>query len=173
MRDLTVTAIGDDRPGIVAAVTEVLYGLGCNLADCAMSLLRKQFAMILLVEAPDEVTKDGLQASLNETARQLGLTFTVREVTHADPEQPGRPYVISLYGADRPGIVHHVSKALAGRRINITDLVSHLVGDIYTMVIDIDLPSDADPDDVEAELKRIAGQLEVDVTFRPSEPDEL
>lgn len=173
MRDLTVTAIGDDQPGIVAAVTEVLLDQGCNLADCAMSLLRKQFAMILLVEAPDELTHSQLETALEPGASRLGLTVTVREVAHAEPEPPGRPYVISVYGADRPGIVHRVAKALAERRVNITDLVSHLVGDLYTMVLDVDLPAELDQSRVEQDLATLATELGIEIVFRPSEAAEL
>ena len=36
-----VTALGQDRPGIVAGVTEVLYKLGCNLEDSAMTRLER------------------------------------------------------------------------------------------------------------------------------------
>lgn len=174
MHDLAVTAIGRDRPGIVAAVTGVLFELGCNLADCSMSLLRDQFAMILLVEAPDDVKREGLEEAFRAPAGEFDLLMTVREVPHAEPSKPSRPHVVSIYGADRPGIVHRVSKALAGRGVNITNLTSHLIEEsIYTMVLEIDLPADADPAEVENDLRGIASDLQVDVSFRPSEADSL
>lgn len=174
MHEFAVTAIGEDRPGIVAAVTEVLYHLGCNLADCSMSLLRNQFAMILLVEAPGEVTGAGIEEALAGTSARLGLGLTVREVPHAEAVPPARPYVISIYGADHPGIVYRVSKALAEIGVNITDLSSHLVGEgIYTMVLDADLPAVVDPPALEARLKEIAAEIQVDLTFRSAEPSEL
>jgi len=49
---LAVSAIGADRPGIVAAVTGVLVDRGCNLEDASMSILRGHFAMMLVVAAP-------------------------------------------------------------------------------------------------------------------------
>lgn len=174
MRDLTVTAIGEDRPGIVAAVTGVLFELGCNLADCSMTLLRGQFAMILLVEAPDDLTQRGLEDALQQPSGELGLVTTVREVRHARTVKPARPFVVSIYGADRPGIVHKVSNALAGRGVNITNLTSHLIDEsIYTMVLEIDLPPGADPGEIEGDLRAIARELEVDLSFRASEADEL
>ena len=52
MAHLAVSAIGSDRPGIVAAVTKVLLDQGCNLEDTSMSILRGHFAMMLVVAAP-------------------------------------------------------------------------------------------------------------------------
>ncbi|HEY8199948.1 MAG TPA: ACT domain-containing protein [Actinomycetota bacterium] len=174
MHDLTVSAIGEDRPGIVAAVTGVLLEHGCNLADCSMSLLRRQFAMILLVEAPDELSHEALQIALRKPAEQLGLVTSVREVAHAETTSPSRPYVVSVYGPDRPGIVHGIASVLAGRQANITDLMSRLAGeDVYTVIIDADLPPDADADGLAGELRAAAGELGIEITFRASETVDL
>jgi glycine cleavage system transcriptional repressor len=174
MHDLTVSAIGEDRPGIVAAVTGVLLERGCNLADCSMSLLRRQFAMILLVEAPDELSHEALETALREPAERLGLVTSVREVAHAETTSPGRPHVVSLYGPDRPGIVHRIASVLAGRQVNITDLMSRLAGDdIYMVIVEADLPGDADADELAAELQATAKELGIELTFRASETVEL
>ena len=83
MNEIAITAIGRDRPGIVAGFTEVLLSLGCNLADCSMSLLRDQFAMILLVEAPDGVSAGRLDAALQELADDgIDLGAEQYEIAH-------------------------------------------------------------------------------------------
>lgn len=174
MHDLTVSAIGEDRPGIVAAVTGVLLEQGCNLADCSMSLLRRQFAMILLVEAPDELSDEGLADALAEPAGRLGLVTSVRRVAHAETSSSGRPHVVSVYGPDRPGIVHKVASVLAGMGVNVTDLISRLAGDdLYMVMVEIDLPDESDAAAVEAELQAAAREMGVEITFRPAEPVEL
>jgi glycine cleavage system transcriptional repressor len=174
MRDLTVTAIGEDRPGIVAAVTGVFLERGCNLADCSMSLLRRQFAMILLVEAPDDLSVQGLEEALREPGERLGLVTSVREVAHADAAVPARPHVVSLYGKDRPGIVNRVTSVLASHLANITDLMSRLVGDdVYTVIVDVDLPEEADAEALAADLQTAARELGIDLTFRASDTAEL
>ena len=43
-----ITVIGHDRPGIIAETTAVLAGLGLNLEDSTMTLLRGHFAMMLV-----------------------------------------------------------------------------------------------------------------------------
>jgi glycine cleavage system transcriptional repressor len=152
----------------------VLYDLGCNLSDCSMSLLRNQFAMILLVDAPDELAPDRVEAALAIPARDLGLGLTVREVSPAPAAHPSQPYVLSIYGADRPGIVYRLSAALAAQGVNITDLASHLVGEqIYAVLMEVDLPPDVDPSAIETSVRGIAGELGVDVTMRSAEASEL
>ncbi|MGH2732689.1 MAG: glycine cleavage system protein R [Actinomycetota bacterium] len=170
MKEFTVTAIGEDRPGIVAAVTEILLHLGCNLADCSMSLLRGQFAMLLLIEAPEEMDPERLEAALSEPAGRLSLSIATRRVAAQGPPAAGRPYVVSFYGNDRPGIVHRISKALAEAEVNICNLASHLVGDgIYFVVLDIDAPAGVEPAELEAGLKEIASELGISLTLRSGE----
>ncbi len=174
MKEFTVTAIGEDRPGIVAAVTEVLLNLGCNLADCSMSLLRSQFAMLLLIEAPEEVDSERLEAALSKPASRLGLSITTRQVPTPEPVAPGRPYVVSFYGDDRPGIVHRVSKVLAECEVNICNLASHLVGPgIYSVVLDVDVPAKMPAAEMESILKGVASELGISLTFRSGEGTPL
>ena len=174
MHEYAITAIGEDRPGIVAGFTKVLLDLGCNLADCSMSLLRNEFAMILLVEVPDSVGGDRLNAALKDPAGRFDLLVTTREFEEVPVTGEAEPFVVSVYGKDRPGIVHTVSRALAEMDVNITDLRSHLAGeDLYAMILDVALPSGVDPEDVAHRLEAIAGELGVSLTFRSAEAAEL
>lgn len=174
MRDLIVTAVGEDRPGIVAGVTAEFFRLGCNLADCSMTRLSRQFAMILLVQAPDEVTGGRLEQELKEPAGRLGLDIHVIDRPHASTPIAARPFVISLYGADHPGIVYRTAQMLAAEGVNITDLVSRVVGDnIFTMLLEIDLPEALDESRLEEQLRSLSVELGVELTLRPAETADL
>jgi glycine cleavage system transcriptional repressor len=174
MHELTITAIGRDRPGIVAGVTKVLFELGCNLADCSMTLLRGQFAMIMLLEAPDEIGTEDLNQALREPAEEFDLSIVVREATSDAVPGPVRPYVVSVYGADHPGIVYRITSELASRGVNVTDLLSRIAGEgIYMMVLDVSLPEDLDPEKLAQDLRGISEEVGVELTFRPEETAEL
>lgn len=174
MHQLSMAAIGRDRPGIVAAVTKVLFEQGCNLADCSMTVLSGQFAMILLLDAADTLTIEGLDTALEPVRAELGLSILVSEGEAAPAKLPERPYVISLYGADHPGIVYRVAAKLASMQVNVTDLMSRIVGDgIYTVVLDVDLPEGQDAQALSQELSEIAGEVGVDLSFRQAEIDPL
>lgn len=163
--------IGHDRPGIVADVAETLSGLGVNLTDSTMTRLRGHFAMTLICTG--EVPEETVEAALLPLSAGGTLLATVRQVRpEADAPFPGSPYVVSLHGADRLGIVAAVTRVLARAGGNITDLTTRLVGPLYTLVAEVDLPPGS-ADSVTAELAAIAAELGVEVTIRPGEMDLL
>src|SRR5437879_1340581 len=98
---VAVTAVGADRPGIVAAVSRVLYDIGGNIEDSRMAILGGHFAMVLIVAIPDGADPENLQRALAEPAGALGLITTVRPVADAPPPHAGgTTYGVSVYGAD-------------------------------------------------------------------------
>ena len=165
--------IGHDRPGIVADVAETLSGLGFNLTDSTMTRLRGHFAMMLVCTG--EVTEQAVEAALAPLLEVGGgsLQATVWRVRpEAELPVTGEPYLVSLHGADRLGIVAAVTRVLAGAGGNITDLTTRLTGSLYTLVAEVDLPAGT-ADRVAAELKETAARLGVEVSVRPGEMDVL
>src|SRR5918992_733661 len=59
MPTLAVSAVGLDRPGIIAAVAERLAAHGANITDSRMAILRGHFALTLIVEGAE---RGGLRA---------------------------------------------------------------------------------------------------------------
>jgi glycine cleavage system transcriptional repressor len=180
MSHFAVTAVGDDRPGIVAAVTRAFVELGCNIEDSSMTVLRGQFAMMLVVAAPPGLAADEIQAALAAPAAELDLVVTVRpaaEPAETPPEPETGCWTVSVHGADHPGIVHGVASLLAARSVNIVDLGTRVVGSperpAYTMVLEVTLPPGADPRHLERELEAKAGELGVTCRLHPSEADVL
>ncbi len=142
MPELAVTAIGADRPGIVAAVAAVLNDRGANVEDSAMTILGGHFAIVMLVECADDAAD--VQAALAAATEGFGLTVHVTEATggqaSADPT-----HLLSVYGPDRTGILAGVTAALAEVEANITDLETRLLGaegdtPVYAMVIELVAP---------------------------------
>jgi glycine cleavage system transcriptional repressor len=174
-----VTAVGTDRPGIVAGVTGAFVDLGCNLEDSSMTILRGQFAMMLVVDAPAGRGAADLEAALVGPARALDLVVTVRPAAEApaDPGPEAGSWTLSVYGGDHPGIVHGVAALLAELSVNIVDLSTRMVGEpdapAYAMVLEVTLPDGADPRELERRLETAAGELEVTCRLHPSEADIL
>ncbi len=171
-----LSAIGRDRPGIVAAITEVLLELEGNVEDSQMSILRGHFAVMLLVEMPAEVGPDDLRERLEEVRRRLELeAIALSEVDELDPG-PRPTHVLSVYGADHPGIVHSVAAALAEREVSITDLETRLTGPserpAYVMLMEVAAGA-ADPEALRAELEEIGEREGLEVTLRELPADAL
>jgi len=179
MAHVAVTAIGADRPGIVAAVTGVLVDHRCNLEDTSMTILRGQFAMMLVVDVPEDVTATDLERALAPVAEELELVVVVRpirDVDHVD-QGDGEEWELSVYGADRPGIVHRVASLLAERRVNIVDLSTRVIGDpdrpVYAMLLEVTVPPELAADDLARDLHDLADELGVDCSLHPAEADIL
>jgi len=178
MAHFAVTAVGADRPGIVAAVTSAFVDHGCNLEDSSMTILRGQFAMMLVVDAPAGVGAEDLEEALAAPAAELDLVVTVRPApVPAVGADDGGPWTVAVYGADHPGIVHGVASLLAERSVNIVDLSTRVVGTperpAYTMVLEVTLPPGADPRDLGRRLEATATELGVTCRLHPSEADIL
>ena len=178
MSHFAVSALGADRPGIVAGVTGVLVDVGCNLEDTSMTILRGHFAMMLVVAGPDDLSADRLEDALAPVAAELDLVMAVRAIADDVPTSPvGDDWVVSVYGADRPGIVHQVTRLLAERGVNVVDLSTKVIGDpdrpVYAMVLEVTLPKGTEPSDLEGDLRRLAEELGVECSLHPDEADIL
>jgi glycine cleavage system transcriptional repressor len=177
----SVSVLGKDRPGIVAEVSRILYELGCNIEDSTCTILSGQFAMILVVFHETLQTAAELDASFDEVRSGMGLLVTVHsllaeEIVH-EKSFTGHPHIISVYGADRPGIVYSVARELARRKVNITDLNTQVVGSkerpVYVMVLEVDIPEGVDMKELEGEFDRIRKELSVSISVRPIETLKL
>jgi glycine cleavage system transcriptional repressor len=175
-----VTAVGADRPGIVAGMTGAFVELGCNLEDSSMTILRGQFAMMLVVDAPPGVGQRDLEAALGPPAAELDLVVTVRPApapVDGEPSADAGSWTVSVHGADHPGIVHGVASLLAGAAVNIVDLSTRVVGSAespaYAMVLEVTLPVDVDPRELERRLAARARELGVTCRLHPAEADVL
>ncbi len=163
-----VSALGPDRPGIVARVTRVLLDHGCNIADSHMGLLSGRFTMMLVVTVPDGVPEQRFLADLTAAGRDVGLdAIHAHYVAAALPVAPAT-HVVTVYGADHPGIVAAVAEALAAHGASITDLQTRLAGDLYVMTLEISGGEGADD-----ALRSTAAAEDVEISVRPVEPDVL
>jgi glycine cleavage system transcriptional repressor len=178
MRRFALSAIGRDRPGIVAGVTADLLAHAVNIEDSQMSILGGHFTLVLILAGADDLDPGTLRDDLERTAARLALdAFSLNEISAAQaPAQPS--CIVTVYGVDHPGIVHGVTRALAERAVNITDLQTRLVTEpgreeLYAMTLELSLPTgvaQGELEDLFADVRREQG---VQVTVRELEPDVL
>ena len=179
MHHFALTIVGRDRPGIVAQVTEILFNLGCNIADSSCSILGGQFAMILIIAHPAFTGRDSFGNAF-QPLEDADLTVALRVLKpggEVHPDLDGEICMISVYGADKPGIVYHVARILGENRINITDLNTKLVGSeqrpVYVMMIEAVLPGSISEQDVDTWMGPLREQLQVDISVRTIPQVEL
>lgn len=159
-------AIGNDRPGIVAAVTGVLADVGCNLEDSRMSILHGQFAVMLVVEAPDGLSISALETAFGRVQQDLDLLVVLREI----PEQNlhvelGETIAVAVHGADRPGIVSSVAQRIADLGGNIVDLSTHKIEEgeqaSYVLLVSVTTGESCSEENLRLQLNEVAKDLGV------------
>ncbi|MFN2612507.1 MAG: glycine cleavage system protein R [Solirubrobacterales bacterium] len=180
MSHFAVTAVGRDRPGIVADISHVLLDVGGNIEDSKMSILRGHFAVMLIVAGPSVLDREEVEARLAPLKQKLELdAITVSNVAQLHHgELDSRPtHVISVYGADHPGIVHTISRRLADGGISITDLETKLIGEkgqpIYVMLMEARVPADADATELASDLERVGRETGLEVSLSQLDDDPL
>ena len=83
-----VSAIGQDRPGLVAELATLIYEAEANLEDSRMTILGSDFAVILLASSDAAGCADRVAQGAKRLERDHGLTILIRR----------------LEGGPRPGI---------------------------------------------------------------------
>ncbi len=172
MAQYALSAIGRDRPGIVAEVTGILLRHNLNIADSQMAILGGHFAMMLVLERAEEADTKALRADLEQAKKKLSLeAVSLAEIDETEANLAGPSHMITLYGADHPGIVNAVTVALAERGVNITDLDTHLVGQLddpaYMMILEVGLPEGLSGEELEGLLREVAREQRLELSVRP------
>lgn len=133
-----LTLVGKDRPGIVAHITSALYEGGANLGEASMMRLGANFTIMMMVQFAG--TKHTLEEVVGGVAESLDLKLHIDVIDGRLHEHRIPDVRITVYGADRAGIVAKVTGVLAEAGLDILDLESDVAGTeadpIYIMSIE-------------------------------------
>jgi len=175
-----LSAIGRDRPGIVADLAELIYECDCNLEDSSMTILGSEFAVLLLLTGEGEEVERRLSQACKRVEWEKRLTVFFRPLEGAPvgygAAHQARAFELQAVGVDKAGIVAQVARCLASQQINIIQMSTSSRPEpgtgtpIYSMRIRMEAPEAVDQTVLRRELDRIAGALHIDVTLHPVEP---
>jgi glycine cleavage system regulatory protein len=166
MATLVMTVLGDDRPGLVSALSAPVSAHGASWERSEMSRLAGKFAGIVVVSVPDD-RLDALVADLT-ALRTAGLEVTI-ERTDEPPPQPAQRLHLDLLGADRPGIVAEISAALAEAQVSIEELSTDVRdapmsgGTLFEARAVLSAPLGSDASALGAVLEALADELMVEL----------
>ncbi len=170
-----LSAIGRDRPGIVADLAELIYECDCNLEDSSMTVLGSEFAVLLLLTGEGADIAPRLSAACKRLEWEKRLTVFFRPLD-AEPipyraTHQARRYALQAIGVDKAGIVAKLSRALADHRINIAQMQTQSRREpesgapIYTISIEMDVPGEVEERALRERLEAVARGLCVDVAL--------
>ncbi|HEX6886721.1 MAG TPA: ACT domain-containing protein [Candidatus Nanopelagicales bacterium] len=168
MATLVLTVIGDDRAGLVSALSGVIAEHDGSWERSQMSRLAGKFAGIVVVTVPDD-RATGLGRALAQLDDQ-GLGVTVERGSDEPPAGPTLHRLqLELVGADRPGIVHDISRVLAARQVSIEELQTATReapmagGMLFEATAALLAPQDVPLDELQGVLEELANELMVDL----------
>lgn len=169
MAQLVLTALGDDRPGLVEALAGAVAAHGGSWERAELARLGGKFAGIVQVAVPDARV-----AQLRESLRALGAQGLL-QVNLEDAGEEGTPagtrVVVTLVGADQPGLVHAVAGVLAGLGASVEELATAVNdapmagGVVFEASGVVVLPVELLPE-LRARLEELATHLMVDIEVR-------
>ena len=168
MTHVILTAIGADRPGLVDEVSEFIFARGGNIADSRMVNLRGQFAMMVLIGAPEQ-TLSRLKSELWQLQQQSGLQIELRPASEARAgSAQAVPYRLTASAIDQPGLVHRLSHLLRGAEVNIESLETQLKPapvtgtPMFEMEIIISVPRSTSIAKLKEQIAGTCGELNID-----------
>ena len=160
-----LTLVGEDRPGIVARVTEVLFRQGWTLGEASMMRLGANFTIMMMIRGEGDV-----ESLLGPVARAMGLRVHVDAISGGLHRHLVPNIRVCVAGADRAGIVAQVTGALARAGFNILELDSDVAGSgqrpVYIM--NIEGYAEAALEDLQLAVADLKGEG-VDVRVSPIE----
>jgi len=167
MTTLILTVAGSDRPGLVAAVADVVDAHGGNWEQSQLAELAGVFAGVIQISVAAD-----REAELQEALRALDGALTVSVHTGADAPAPAeQPITLQVLGNDRPGIVREISAVLRAHELSIQDMTTQTRdaamagGRLFEASVAATVPGSADLAALRADLERLTAELQVDITL--------
>ena len=173
MHKAIISILGQDGPGIVAAVSKILFEQDCNIENVSQTTLQYVFAGIFIVSMPESLSPESLHQNL--TAHLATLDLDVHIVSFESMKAPLLPsqseaFIVTTKGPDRKGLVAGISEVIARFEGNITNLQAVFKGGDdpgdNIMIYEIDVPRQTDQQALYNELNKRAQELALDIDIQ-------
>ena len=174
MKKIILSVLGHDRPGILAAVSELLLVNGCNIENASQTILQSVFGSLLLVTLPEDLSPDTLRSRMSATLSGMALDIYIKEfpssLVQEPVVQPTEAFILTAFGPDQPGLVSAVSRCVANHGINISNLRAVFKGGNEpgdnVMIFEVDIPVGVDLKQVNNDLDKIAVRLNLTINLQ-------
>jgi glycine cleavage system transcriptional repressor len=173
MNKAILSVLGHDRPGIVAAVTAILFDLNCNIENVSQTILQTEFSGSFIVTIPQNLCLEDLHERFIENLTPMGLHVHIESLLKkkvALAARQSEPFVITTKGPDRRGLVAGISEIIAGYGVNITNLQAVFKGGDEPgdniMIYEVDIPNSIDQQAFYRDLREKAKSLALDISIQ-------
>lgn len=171
---LVISALGNDRPGIIDQLSKAILDIGCNIADSRMTVLGGEFAILLMVEG-NWSTLGKLEEAIGSLEKKLDLTIIARRTEQRDHQAPCLPYIVQVVSLDHPGIVHQLANFFSSRRINIEDMATasypapHTGTIMFSVQMTVGIPAEIHIASLRDEFMEFCDRINLDAIIEPAQ----
>jgi glycine cleavage system transcriptional repressor len=152
---IAISAIGDDRIGLVHDLAKVVADCGGSISESRMTALGSDFAILMLL------------------AETSGVTIQVRRTTQRAVREDMVPYSVDVVCIDQAGIVSGLSGFFAARGIDIGELstrnyaAAHTGAQMFSVYMVVNVPSRIHVGALREEFMDFCDQMNLDAILEP------
>jgi len=171
MQKVIISVIGRDRPGIIAAVSQVLFDLDFNIENVSQTILQSQFSAIFIASTSTNCTVELLETQLKKEVKSMNLNVYAKVLDRSqDYRGPlSEPFIITTKGPDRKGLVANITAVMAQYGVNVTNLQAIFKGgdnpSDNIMIYEVDIPVQINHKELQNELQQKAVELGLDLSI--------
>jgi glycine cleavage system transcriptional repressor len=169
---LVISALGQDRPGIVKNLSQAITEHECNIEDSRMAVLGGEFALMLLVSGSwSAIAK--LEGQLPALGKKLELVTVARPTEGRVTRLNMVPYTVNVVAMDHPGIVRDVTDFFSTREINIEEMntwtypAAHTGTPMFSLSMTISIPANVQIARLRDDFLHFCDDLNLDATLEP------
>lgn len=173
LKYLVLSALGPDRPGLVASISEYIATRKGNVDESRMVILGAEFGVLVLVSG-DESAVEAIARELPELERATGMSVLARP-TKAPGEHRANaaiPAVVTAEALDDEGIVHAIATSLTRHAVNIVSVETSAYNApvtgavLFRMEAQVDVPRGLTLTQLRASLEEVGRTEGVDIEVR-------
>ncbi len=173
MKKIIISVLGQDRPGIIAAIARILFENDGNIENVSQTSLQSEFAGIFIVAIPDILAQADLEQRMATALDGMDLQVHIKPVEarhEADMPLTVESFIITTRGPDQKGLVARVTEVIARHNVNVTNCQAVFKGgddpNSNIMIYEVDIPPETDQQELFGDLRRKGAELNLQVSIQ-------
>jgi len=166
MKSILISVLGDDKPGLLDSLSEIIVSNDGDWIESNMSTVEAKFAGILRVNVP---AKNAKKLIKELTSSKLGLQIACEE-TEPVRLSDFKSYNIELIGQNHVGIINKLSHVLTYElKANVEGIKTEIIDtsmsgeQLFKAQISLHLPKSIDERLIKGKLELIADEMMVEI----------
>lgn len=167
-KQLVLTAVGRDRPGIVEEFTKLILHYDGNIEASRMVRLGGDFAMLIFVSAPEDRVFELRRTVDDLHYTKFDVLTRISEVDDEADDPLMKRCTITVLGADHMGIINQIAQYLTEQGINLESMHTEVSAapmsgtPLFTMSAEVVVPPRLAVNDLREAMEFIGDEMGVD-----------